>query len=418
MIIHYTCVTCGRRYETEKLIYRCPTCSGARKEGGFQKGNLAVEFDPPHAREPGATVDPLSFLPLPVRHSSSFPVGNTPLIQPARLCEKTGFGNLFLKIDSLNPSGSLKDRASLLVAEQAKLLGERRIVLASTGNAGASMACAGAAYGLSVILFVPASAPRAKLLQSLLYGALVVPVQGTYDDAFSLSVQYTDRFGGVNRNTGYNPLTVEGKKTVSIELYNQLGGRVPDVLTVPTGDGVIFSGACKGFADLVKAGLAERMPVMVAVQAEGSNAIARSWKEGREITLSITATIADSLSVASPASGQLALDWLRKTSGRTVEVSDEEISRGQAELCSEAGIFVEPSSAAAWAGFLKDRGNLDPRSTAVVLLTGTGFKDIGAAEKLVSLPESCPADLKSAVDLLKRAYGIKKMNPREYRGAG
>jgi threonine synthase len=189
-------------------------------------------------------------------------------------------------------------------------------------------------------------------------------------------------------------------------MYNQLGGQVPDFVYVPTGDGVIYSGACKGFADLVKAGLTERMPVMIAVQAEGSNAIARSWREGREITLESASTIADSLSVASPASGQLALDSLRKTGGRAVEVSDEEISRGQAELCREAGVFVEPSSAAAWAGFLKDRANLDPGSTTVVLLTGTGFKDIGAAEKLATLPSACPADLKSATALLKRVYGI------------
>jgi threonine synthase len=406
VIIRYVCVTCGRRYETEKLIYRCSTCSEVREKAGFQKGNLVVEFAPPSQGEPGAAVDPLSLLPFPIGGLSRFPVGNTPLVQPSTLHEVTGFHNLFLKVDSLNPSGSLKDRASLLVAEQAKRLDETRIVLASTGNAGASMACAGAAYGLRVILFVPASAPRAKLVQSLLYGALVVPVQGTYDDAFSLSVQYTDRFGGVNRNTGYNPFTVEGKKTVSIEMYNQLGGQVPDFVYVPTGDGVIYSGACKGFADLVKAGLTERMPVMIAVQAEGSNAIARSWREGREITLESASTIADSLSVASPASGQLALDSLRKTGGRAVEVSDEEISRGQAELCREAGVFVEPSSAAAWAGFLKDRANLDPGSTTVVLLTGTGFKDIGAAEKLATLPSACPADLKSATALLKRVYGI------------
>ena len=405
MTLRFACVTCGRQYETGELLYRCPACAASPGGTGFQKGGLAVAFSPPHGMKPGAPVDPLLFLPLPVRHAASYPVGNTPLARPSRLREKTGFGNLFLKIDSLNPSGSLKDRASLLVAEQAKLMGEERVVLASTGNAGASMACAGAAYALRVILFVPAAAPRAKLLQSLLYGARVVPVRGTYDDAFSLSIQYTDRCGGINRNTGYNPLTVEGKKTVSIELYNQLGGRAPDVLYVPTGDGVIFSGACKGFADLMKAGFSERMPVMVAVQAEGSNAIARSWREGREITLASAATIADSLSVASPASGQMALDYLRKTSGRAVEVSDEEISRAQAELCGEAGIFVEPSSAAAWAGFLKDRGNVDPRATAVVLLTGTGFKDIGAAEKLVSLPASCPPDLGSAMELLERVYG-------------
>ena len=324
---------------------------------------------------------------------------------PERLREKTGFPRLFLKLDSLNPSGSLKDRASLLVAEQAKLQGFDTVTLASTGNAGASMACAGAACGLTVVLFVPGAAPRAKLLQSLMYGAQVIPVQGTYDDAFALSIEYTRAFGGINRNTGFNPFTIEGKKTVSLELYNQLGCGVPDVVYVPVGDGVIISGAAKGFADLMEAGLADRMPVMVAVQAEGSNAIARSWREKREVVLTRTSTMADSLSVASPACGRMALGWLSRTGGRAVEVSDDEIRLAQKELAGESGAFVEPSSAAAWAGFLKDRGNLSPSATVVVLLTGTGFKDTGAAEKLVSMPEPCPADLDHSVELLKKYYG-------------
>ena len=175
------------------------------------------------------------------------------------------------------------------------------------------MACAGAACGLTVVLFVPGAAPRAKLLQSLMYGAQVIPVQGTYDDAFALSIEYTRAFGGINRNTGFNPFTIEGKKTVSLELYNQLGCGVPDVVYVPVGDGVIISGAAKGFADLMEAGLADRMPAMVAVQAEGSNAIARSWREKREVVLTRTSTIADSLSVASPACGRMALGWLSRT---------------------------------------------------------------------------------------------------------
>jgi threonine synthase len=406
MTITYTCTSCGRLFVTDEVIYRCTDCANSRpaRQLGFQRGNLSVAFEPAVSFELGKPVDPHVFLPLPVKHAAAYPVGETPLAAPDRLREKTGFAKLFLKLDGLNPSGSLKDRASLLVAEQAKFKGLSRVTLASTGNAGASMACAGAAYGLTVVLFVPGAAPRAKLLQSLLYGAHVVPIQGTYDDAFALSIEYTRVFGGINRNTGFNPLTVEGKKTVSVELYNQLGCGIPDVVYVPVGDGVILSGVCKGFADLFQVGLADRMPVVVAVQAEGSNAIARSWKEHREIVLTRASTIADSLSVASPACGSMALEWLRRTKGRAVEVSDEEISRAQLELGREAGAFVEPSSAAAWAGLLRDRANVDPASTIIVLLTGTGFKDTAAAEKLVSMPGPCPADLTHAQELLKNYY--------------
>jgi threonine synthase len=402
MEIRYTCSTCGAAYVTGKIIYRCLECERAPADSGFQRGNLlTVLAAPPHA-QPGKPVDPLAFLPIRIRQPAVFPAGGTPLVEPERLREEAGFPLLFLKDDTRNPSGSLKDRASLLVAEQARSHGEKTVTLASTGNAGAAMAAAGAACGLEVVLFVPSAAPRAKLLQSLLYGARVVPVKGTYDDAYALSIRYTKRFGGVNRNTGYNPFTVEGKKTVSLEIYNQLGCRVPDVLYVPAGDGVILSGAAKGFADLVEVGLAPSLPRLVAVQPEGSNAIARSWREGREVVLEKTSTIADSLAVASPSNGAMALDFLRRSSGRAVEVSDAEISSAQLALARGCGIFVEPSSAAAWAGFLKDRENTDPSATVVVLLTGTGFKDTRAAEGLVSLPEPCDPSLDAAVELLEK----------------
>jgi len=395
MSIRYSCISCGRQIQADGAVYRCPSCAAAQKPGEFPKGILVVLFEPREDRRPGLPVDPLSFLPIRIERHAVFPAGGTPLMEPLALRESTGFPNLFFKNDALNPSGSLKDRASLLVAEQALMLGERRVVLASTGNAGASMAAAGAAYGLEIILFVPAAAPRAKLLQALMHGARVVPVKGTYDDAFKLSIEYTSKLGGINRNTGFNPFTIEGKKTVSLEIYNQLDCLPPDVVYVPTGDGVILGGVWKGFADLVKAGLAEKLPVLVAVQAEGSNAIARSWNEKHQVVLSSTSTIADSLSVACPANGEMALNCLRESGGRAVEVSDAEIEKAQAELGREGGIFVEPSSAAAWAGFLKDRRNLDPLARVVVLLTGTGFKDLAAAERLVSVPEPVEPNLEA-----------------------
>jgi threonine synthase len=403
----YACASCGASYQTDAVVYRCPRCEAEPSSGGFARGILSVVFDPTllgAVARGDAPLDPHAFLPIPVPGSRAFPAGGTPLVEPSRLREATGFPNLFFKNDTLNPSGSLKDRASLLVAAQAIAAGERRVALASTGNAGASMACAGAALGLEVVLFVPGSAPRAKLLQSLLYGARVVPVRGTYDEAFGLSIAYTQECGGVNRNTAYNPFTIEGKKTVSLEIWNQLG-TVPDVVYVPTGDGVIIAGVHKGFADLVSAGLADRLPVLVAVQASGSNAIARSFREGREVTLAGTSTIADSLAVSSPANGEMALWCLARTVGRAIEVDDAAIGRAQLELSNTSGLFVEPSSAAAWAGFLADRMNVDRRSKVVVLLTGTGFKDVKAAERLVAMPEPCEPHLGPALELLDREYG-------------
>ncbi len=410
MTVRYSCVTCGNTVTTDEVIYECPRCAadarGHREPAGFPRGYLSVVSPAPRTTRAGGEADPQAFLPLPLTRLHAFPAGNTPLVAPDLLREKTGVPRLFLKNDTLNPSGSLKDRASILVAEQALAQGGARVALASTGNAGASMACVAAAYGLEVILFVPAAAPRAKLLQSLLFGARVVPVEGTYDDAYGLSIAYTRACGGINRNTAFNPFTVEGKKTVSLEIYNQMRCRVPDVVYIPAGDGVIYSGACKGFADLQQAGCADRMPSMVAVQASGSNALFLSWREGRQIVLPGTSTIADSLSVCRPAAGSMALDFMRRSNGRAVEVSDAEISAAQAGLAREAGLFVEPSSAAAWAGFLKDRPNIDASASVVVVLTGTGFKDTGAAEKLVSLPAPCAPDIESAQRLLADVYGV------------
>jgi len=407
--VRYACVSCGAEHASDAILYRCPRCSAAPRGSGWERGILSVLADPERLRAAargGAPVEALAFLPMDVPRAE-FPAGGTPLVRPSLLRESTGFPNLFFKNDTLNPSGSLKDRASLLVAAQAIAAGERRVALASTGNAGASMAAAGAALGLEIVLFVPGSAPRAKLLQSLLYGARVVPVRGTYDDAFGLSIAYTEARGGVNRNTALNPFTIEGKKTASIEIWNQLGGRMPDVVYVPAGDGVILGGVHKGFADLVAAGLADRLPALVAVQASGSDAIARAFREGRHVVLDRTSTIADSLSVCSPVNGEMALRCLAETGGRAVEVDDAAIGRAQIDLCRSAGLFVEPSSAAAWAGFLADRGNLDRDATVVVLLTGTGFKDVKAAEAHVTLPAPCEPRLGPALELLEREYGIR-----------
>jgi threonine synthase len=409
--LRYACVTCQRTFDAEGIVYECPHCAahgrapGAGPADGYPRGYLSVVWTPSARLAMGSIVDPRDMLPLPAGASMPFPVGDTPLVAPARLASRAGYPGLRLKNDTLNPSGSLKDRASLLVAEWAVSLGESRVALASTGNAGASMACIGAACGLEVVLFVPAAAPRAKLLQSLLYGARVVPVKGTYDDAYRLSIEYTRTRGGINRNTAFNPLTVEGKKTVAVEIYNQMGCRVPDMVYVPTGDGVIVSGVFKGFVDLMKAGCSDRMPRIVAVQAEGSNAISRGWRDGGEPVLSGASTIADSLSVSRPSAGIMALGCLGRYGGRAIEVSDAQISAAQKELAGEAGLFVEPSSAAAWAGFKKDRERVDTRSSVVVLLTGTGFKDTKAAETLVSMPSPCAPDLEASLRLLADVYG-------------
>ncbi|MBS1116001.1 MAG: pyridoxal-phosphate dependent enzyme, partial [candidate division NC10 bacterium] len=290
-----------------------------------------------------------------------------------------------IKDDGLNPTCSLKDRASFLVSAFAAKFAIEEIVLASTGNAGSSMAGVGAAAGQKVTLFLPKAVPKAKLIQALQYGARVFRVGGSYDDAYDLSLAYTAKFGGMSRNTAYNPMTIEGKKTVSLEIFRQLG-RVPDTLFVSVGDGCILSGVYKGFRDIRRLGLSDRLPVVYAVQADGSDALARAFEEGA-FRRKASNTVADSISVDVPRNGHHALRQLQEHGGRVVRVSDTQILAAQARLSRSAGLFTEPAGAAAFAGFLNVRHQLPEPAVTVVLATGNGLKDTAAAGRSVEIPE-------------------------------
>ncbi len=390
----YECCDCGATYETNEVFYQCPKCAKENDGTSFPKGNVIVKLNEEDLQKLSKQehVSMYDFFPYPVPDKDVYPVGGTPLATPKRLSKKYKLKNLVCKLDSALPSGSFKDRASQLIAAQAIHHNQNKIALASTGNAGAAMSCAGAAYGLEIVLFVPETAPINKLMQSVLYGATVVPVKGTYDDAFALSIAYTKEFGGINRNTAYNPMTIEGKKSVSIELFEQLGRNVPDVMYVPVGDGCIYAGVYKGFYDLLQAGLIEKVPYLVCAQSKQSNAISSAWKTGNFTNLPKATTRADSISVESPANGRMAVRYIKESEGWATEVEDSEILDSQLELAKEAGIFVEPAAACAWAALRKDSDMLVERFGEDVkvccLLTGTGFKDMAVFQGSVSIPEA------------------------------
>ena len=364
----------------------CPECSSTHKSGQPLNGVLEVELSGTLESN-----DPLEFLPVEGQYFPAIPVGNTPLWQPENLQKKYGFPELYLKDDGVNPTGSLKDRASFLVAAFARKHGIREVVVASTGNAGSSMAGVGAAAGLKVRLFLPKTAPPAKMIQALQYGADLVLADKNYDQAFSLSLEYSKRRGGMNRNTAYNPMTIEGKKTVSIEIFKQLK-KAPDHVFVSVGDGVIMSGVYKGFRDLLQLGRIDKIPVVHAVQASGSDAICRAMESGdfdgqAESPVRAAKTVADSISVDTPSNGHLALKNLKAFGGHCFTVTDEEILCAQKELSSTCGLFSEPAAATAYAGFLKQKAALDSNETCVVLLTGNGLKDINSATAKIVVPE-------------------------------
>ena len=374
--MNYRCVTCGDTMSFDPGLMLCRRCgNGGRLPGPGDpiRGCLEAVYTAAELEEMGPP-----YLPIDSRWFPPIPVGDTPLFRPERLALELGFPGLLLKDDTRNPTGSLKDRASVLVAAQAKVLGIREVVAASTGNAGSSIAGIGAAAGLDVVLFIPASAPPGKLVQSRQYGAAVNEVDGTYDDAYERALDYAEERGALCRNTGLNPMTVEGKKTVAVEIVKQLGG-APDTVFVPVGDGAILAGVYRGFEDMVRLGSIRAVPKIYAVQARGSDAIARAMDTGFPVDPRETDTVADSLSVKVPRNGRMALAKLVEHAGSCVTVSDVEILRAQLLLSSRAGVFAEPSAAASLAGFIAVSETIDRESTVVLLITGTGLKDLDGA---------------------------------------
>jgi threonine synthase len=381
-IHHLQCVLCGARYDPAEVTYTCPTCGPL--------GVLEVQYDYERiAQRISLTTlakdrDPTfwryrALLPVSYSHEDApaLAIGGTPLYAVKRLREYLGMEDLWLKDDSRNPSASLKDRASIIAVLRAE---GRTVACASTGNAASSLAVQAAAVGLPCYIFVPHNAPRAKVVQLLMCGATVFAVQGSYDDAFDLCIEACNTFGWYNRNTGYNPYLVEGKKTVGLEIAEQLEWQVPDSVLVPTGDGCIISGVYRGFEDFYRLGMIDRIPRMIAVQAEGSPAIVRALEGDGVVRPYPAQTIADGISVGLPRNGTMAVKVIRESGGFGITVSDEEILTAEKELAMLTGVFAEPSGAAGYAGLLRllNEGKIARDERTVLLVTGSGLKSIDA----------------------------------------
>ncbi len=376
----WRCNDCGEDYALDEVRYLCPACSRDYKpgmplpgvlEGIFEYVKIGNEWD----FEP----DLGKFEILDRSYYPPLPVGNTPFFLAERLAAELCLPKLYIKFDGLNPSGSLKDRASELVVADANRLGIREIVCASTGNAASSLACLCAAAGKKAVIFAPASAPAAKLAQIRVHGAELHAVKGSYDDAFAAALEYSQSHECLCRNTAYNPLTIEGKKSAGFEIWRQLGS-VPDWIVVPVGDGVILAGIFKAYWDLFNCGIIDNMPKLLAVQASSSDAITSYWETGVYRDAAGPETIADSISVRTPANAHGAVWALKTTEGKAVRVYDDAILRDQKELARKTGVFAEPSSAATLSGLLAGIENewIKQEDKVVLLVTGHGLKDIDA----------------------------------------
>ena len=295
-----------------------------------------------------------------------------------------------------------------MAVAKAKEAGAEIIACSSTGNAASSLAGNAAAAGLKTFIFVPSRAPKGKVAQLMTFGANVISVQGNYEETFELSKKAIDKWGWYNRNAAINPYLSEGKKTVSLEIAEQLGWKMPDYLAISVGDGCTIAGVWKGLKDLYAIGFIDKLPRLISAQAEGCHPINRAIAENKPWEPMEENTLADSIAVGVPRNADKALMAIRESNGIVVNVTDEEIMAAQKLLGTTCGVFGEPAGVTGTAGVKKlcEQGVLGANDTVVSVVTGNGLKDVANAIKFCGEPMSLPNDLDLLVaEFAKR--GIK-----------
>ena len=407
------CLICGKEYGVDEIEYVCP-------EHG-DEGILDVIYDydliKQHIDKERLLLNDdytiWRYKPLlPVKPESAVPplnVGWTPLYNAHRLAEDLDVKEVWIKDDGRLPTASLKDRASAIAVVKAQEKGSAVITTASTGNAAAALSGLCASVNQPNIIFVPESAPQAKIAQLLVFGSTIFLVKGTYDDAFELCLQAAREYGWYNRNTGYNPYMSEGKKTAAFEICEQMGWKVPDRIFVSVGDGCIVGGLHKGLRDLYSMGWIDRMPKLMGVQASGSDYMYQAWKNDEDVLTKppIEAkTVADSISAGLPRDRIKAMAAVKETDGAYISVNDDEILTAIPAMARGIGVFGEPAGATAYAG-LKKAIELDMVSrdeVVVVLNTGNGLKDIAGAMKAIDLTGPQAFRVEPDLEDLKRLF--------------
>ena len=383
------CVKCGAEFDAGSETYTCEKCGGVLEilfDYDYIKTQISREKL--SARNEFSLWRYQEFLPIEEgSRLSPLRAGWSPLYKADALGAIIGLKNLYIKDDGVNPTSSLKDRASAIAAVRAFRAGRDTVACSSTGNAASSLAGAAASMGLKSVIFVPERAPLGKLTQLLIFGAVVISVKGDYAETFRLSAMAIEKYGWYNRNAAVNPYLIEGKKTVSFEIAEQLGFVSPDFAAVSVGDGCTIAGVWKGFKDLYAAGLIDRLPRLISAQASGCCPINRAAVENTAISWMDENTIADSIAVGAPRNGDKALAAIRESNGITVNVTDDEILAVMRLLGKSAGVFGEPAGVAGTAGLVQAAAQgLIPRDALVVsIVTGNGLKDIASAQRAAGI---------------------------------
>ncbi len=406
------CVKCGREYKAVPNLTNCE-CGGILDiiyDYDYIKTTLTKEKLA--ARDDRSMWRYRELLPIEeTTQNTPLRVGWSPLYEADRLAKELGLKKLYVKDDGQNPTASLKDRASAMAVAKAQEAGAKVIACSSTGNAASSLAGNAAAAGLKTYIFVPSRAPKGKVAQLMTFGATVVSVQGSYEDTFELSKAAIDKWGWYNRNAAINPYLSEGKKTVGLEIMEQLNWQVPDYIAISVGDGCTIAGLWKGLKDLYAIGFIDKLPRLISAQAEGCCPLNRAIAENQPWHPMEENTLADSIAVGVPRNADKALMAIRESNGVVVNVSDAEIMAAQKLLGRTCGVFGEPAGVTGTAGVKKllEQGKISPDSTIVSVVTGNGLKDVANAIKACGEPISIPSDM----DLLLKAFDEHGIHPEE-----
>lgn len=407
----YRCTVCGEFFETKEAMMTCPHCG--------EKGILDVEYDY-DALKQVLTKDYFKnnrdysmwrYFPLMGIEEENIHkmlrIGWTPLVKSYNLSKELGLKELYIKDDGLNPSGSSKDRASGVAVLKAIEAGAKVISCSSTGNAASSCACHAAHMGIPAVIFVPKRAPIGKLTQISLYGATLVVVDGDYKAAFRLSKEAINKYGWYNRNAAINPFMVEGKKTVSLEIAEQLNFKPTDWVVVSVGDGCTVGGVYKGFYELHKLGLIEKVPKILGVQSEGCEPFVKASREKSPLEECEENTLADSIAVGIPRNPLKALRAVENSHGSWISVPDAEIINAMSLLGKTEGIFGEPAAVTSLAGLKKalEKGIISKDESVTIIITGNGLKDPNNAQKAISKPELMEPNI-NKLDIYLKEKGV------------
>lgn len=405
--VHVTglkCEICGTSYH-HRNIYTCPACGDeAILDVEYDYESIASAFSKHPLQNREQNIWRYNEL-LPVSADIVRPylfVGWTPVYDVPLLADAFGIRQFFLKDDGRNPTNSFKDRASSVGVLKSIEFGFQQIACASTGNAASSLAGLSAATGLKSYIFVPERAPEPKVTQLLIFGATVLRVLGTYEQAFDLCKAACEKYGWYNRNSGTNPFLVEGKKTAGLEIAEQLSNRLPDWVVVSVGDGCTIGGIGKGLQEMKRLGFIERVPRLLGVQAEGARPIVDAFVSGKDLMPSGTNTLADSIAVGTPRNWRRALKQIKLSSGEMVAVSDDEILEAMRATARIGAVFGEPAGVTGVAGLKKaiEEGIIRKNESALCIITGNGLKDIQSAKQAVGKALDVKPTLASLAEIL------------------